>query len=85
MSSIAIAVMLLGQPGDPFPGSDPTSPRTEAVMAAVFKDMVRDVPGLSGPYDGLVFCLRAPEETDPPATMLRQLTTENSSIRARSA
>jgi hypothetical protein len=41
-------------------------------MEAVFRDMIRDVPGLMGPYE-VAFCLEAPGKTDPPAPVMNRL------------
>jgi hypothetical protein len=34
--------------------------------------MIRDVPGLSGPYE-VAFCLKGPGESDPPAPVMDRL------------
>ncbi len=53
-------------------------------MEAVFRDMIRDVPGLAGPYD-LPFCLEGPGKSDPPANVLDRLTAAGGRVRPASA
>lgn len=59
--------------------------RGTTVLEAVFRDMVRDVPGLSGPYGDLVFCLEGPGKSDPPEPVLNRLAASGERVRPASA
>jgi hypothetical protein len=68
-------------------GAEPAAlpDQASAVMQAVYQDMIRDVPGLSGPFDDAIFCLEGPDRSDPPAVMMSLLTASDGRIRAASA
>lgn len=58
--------------------------RGATVEEAVFRDMIRDVPGLMGPYD-MPFCLEGPGKSDPPADVMQRLAASDERVRRASA
>ena len=81
IANLLFAVAIAQFPVEPSPSN---AGRGKTVLEAVFRDMIRDVPGLSGPYSS-PFCLQGPGETDPPAAVMNRIRAFNAQVRPASA